>query len=189
LNGYPNAFEGDYFDLKANEIVQFHTADRIYFGTWTTFYIGDDLHLNIYINAGGEIADAWNYDWNSASFSDVSIELESSNNRTLIEKDCAIDCSLDSYQVCEIATNPGFAEFSFKDYAECIPMPFSHDLASPVRLTYYETEVDAMDGINPVSHTDYINITNPQTIYVRIEYLDTGEVLGFWEFIIEAVSC
>ena len=117
LPNYPNDFEGAYFYMNINEIVQFHLDDKIYFGTWTTFYIGDDLHLNIFINTDGEIANTWNYDWNVAIFLENSIELETADNRTLIEKTCLIDCTIGAYQVCELDTDSGIAEFIFKDYA------------------------------------------------------------------------
>ena len=123
LPNYPNDFEDAYFYMNINEIAQFHLDDKVYFGTWTTFYTGDDLHLNIYINTDGEIANTWNYDWNVAIFLENSIELETADNRTLIEKTCLIDCAIGSYQACELETDSGIAEFSFKDYAFCIQVP------------------------------------------------------------------
>ena len=189
LPNYPNDFEGAYFYMNINEIVQFHLDNKIYFGTWTTYYIGDDLHLNIYINTDGEIANTWNYDWNIASFLDYSIELETADNRTLIEKTCSINCAIGAYQECELETDSGIAEFAFKDYAFCIQVPGNHDLASPIVYSFYETEEDALAGINPVSTTQYSNNVNPQTIYVRIEYIESGEVIGLTEIIIEAITC
>ena len=189
LDGFPNDFEDDYFYLNSYGIIQFHSGNNIYFGTWTTFYIEDDLHLNIYINSDGEIANTWNYDWNVAVFEDNRIELETAGNRTLIEKNCAIDCANESYEICEIEMDPGFAEFSFEDYSFCIPIPTTHDLVSAVSFSFYETEEDAIAGVNAISSSEYTNTTNPQIIFVRIEYAESGELLGFWEISIEAIQC
>ena len=70
----------------------------------------------MYINTDGEIANTWNYDWNVAVFADDRIELESADNRTLMEKNCTIDCAKESFQACEIEIGTGIAEFSFEDY-------------------------------------------------------------------------
>lgn len=189
LEGFPNDFEGDYFYLNSFGIIQFHSGTEIYFGTWTTFYIEDDLHLNMYINTDGEIANTWNYDWKVVVYADDRIELETPDNRTLIEKNCTIDCTNESFQICEIEMAPGVAEFSFEDYSFCIPIPFTHDLSSAVSFSYYETEEDAIAGVNAISSSEYTNITNPQIIFVRIEYAESGELLGFWEISIEAIQC
>jgi hypothetical protein len=189
LESFPNDFEGDYFYLNDFGIIQFHSGTEIYFGTWTTFYIEDDLHLNMYINTDGEIANTWNYDWKVVVYADDRIELETADNRTLIEKNCTIDCADESFQSCEIEIGTGIAEFSFEDYSFCIPIPPSHDLASAVSLSFYETEEDAIAGINAISSSEYTNITNIQTIFVRIEYTESAELLGFWEISIEAIQC
>ena len=42
-----------------------------------------------------------------------------------------------------------------------------------VTLTYYETQIDADNGTDPIV-SPYVNITNPQTLYVRVEDLNTG---------------
>ncbi|MFT4847655.1 MAG: hypothetical protein ACI83B_000176 [Sediminicola sp.] len=189
LESFPNDFEGDYFYLNNFGIIQFHSGTEIYFGTWTTFYIEDDLHLNMYINRDGEIANTWNYDWKVVVYADDRIELETADNRVLIEKNCAIDCADESFQECEIEIGSGFAEFSFENYSFCIPISPTHDLVSAVSFSYYETEEDAIEGINAISSTEYTNTANPQTIFVRIEYVESGELLGFWEISIEAIQC
>jgi hypothetical protein len=189
LDGFPNDFEDDYFYLNNFGIIQYHSGNNIYFGTWTTFFIEDDLHLNMSINTDGEIANTWNYDWNVVIFADDRIELETASNRTLIEKNCSIDCANESFEICEIEMVPGFAEFSFQDYSFCIPIPMAHDLVSAVSFSYYETEEDAIAGTNAISSAEYTNTANPQTIFVRIEYFESGELLGFWEISIEAIQC
>jgi hypothetical protein len=42
-------------------------------------------------------------------------------------------------------------------------------------LAYYETEFDAVNNVNPIANASaYMNVINPQTIYARLEALDTG---------------
>lgn len=189
LDGFPNDFEDDYFYLNRNGILQFHRGNEIYFGTWTTFYIEDDLHLNMYINSDGEIANTWNYDWNVAIFANDHMELETADTRVLIEKNCSIDCADESFQACEIEIGTGIAQFSFEDYSFCIPIPLTHDLVSAISFSYYETEEDAIARMNAISSSEYTNISNPQTIFVRIEYSESAELLGYWEILIEVIQC
>lgn len=187
--GFPNEYEGAVFKINDQAIAEFHLDNVIYFGTWTTLYIGEELHLNININQDALIADTWNFDWLVLSLSDDTIKLAANETISLLEKNCTIDCSIGRYQVCEIATYPGFAEFSLEDYLICDVIPYTHDSVSPLLFTFYETEEDAIDRINPISNTAYLNMENPQTIYVRIEYIETGEILGFSEITIEAIFC
>lgn len=189
LVDYPTNFEEAVFKINDQAIAELHLNNTIYFGTWTTLYIGDDLHLNININDEDIIAEAWNFDWLVLSLSDDAIELAANNTISLLEKNCTIDCSIGRYQVCELTTNAGIAEFSIEDYLVCDIIPNTHDLVSPLVFTFYETEEDAIDGINSISNTAYLNIENPQIIYVRIEYIETGEVLEVTELTIEAISC
>ena len=189
LDDYPNNYVGATFKINDLAIAEFHLNNSIYFGTWTTFYIGDELHLNVNINNDGLIAESWNFDWLILSLDDESIELAANNSITLLEKDCSISCSSGIYQVCELSTKPGFGEFSLEEYIICSGIPNIHDLVSPLLVIFYETEEDAMNGTNPISNSLYTNTENPQTIYVRIEYIETGEILEFSEITIEAISC
>ncbi len=186
VDDYPNEYESATFRINNEAIAEFHLDNTIYFETWTTLYIGDELHLNININNDGLIAESWNFDWLILSLSEDAIELAANNSISLLEKNCTIDCSLGRYQVCELTTDPGFAEFSLEDYLICNIIPNTHDLVSPILFTFYETEEDSYNGTNSISNTQYLNVENSQTIYVRIEYVETSEV---FEIIIEAISC
>ncbi|WP_461589479.1 choice-of-anchor L domain-containing protein [Winogradskyella sp.] len=71
---------------------------------------------------------------------------------------------VDEYIVCEDETD-GIGEFIFetKD-AEAL------DGQTGKTVSYYLTETDAINGVNAIDKTStYQNISNPQTIYVRIE--------------------
>ncbi|MCF6308080.1 MAG: T9SS type A sorting domain-containing protein [Flavobacteriaceae bacterium] len=52
-------------------------------------------------------------------------------------------------------------------------------------ITYHETEADAATNINAIANaTSYINITNPQTIYYRLENADSCYSVGSFTLIL-----
>ena len=47
--------------------------------------------------------------------------------------------------------------------------------ASEVTISYYETQVDAQNQTSEIgTPTDYTNLSNPQTVWIRVAYDDTG---------------
>lgn len=187
--GIPSEFEGATFQINDNAIAQFHVENEIFFGTWTTFYIGNELHLNIHFLENEAISDAWNFDWKVTITSEYSIELSNNNQLAVLKKECSTDCSTGIFEVCEDETTPGQALFSLNNYTICSYIPSNHDLVSPLKVTFYETEEDALLGVNEISGTAYTNTENPQIVYARIVYLENGEVLVVSEITLEATSC
>lgn len=187
--GPPNGFEGDNFTINENGVVQYHIADEVYFGTWISFFIGEELHLNMDFTANGPIAEQWNYDWKVVSLTLDSIELETATKNVVLKQDCAIDCSIGAFEVCEDSNTIGSATFDLEAYTVCLPLPANHDTVSPVVFSFYESEMDATNDINPVSSNAYQNIVNPQTIFSRIEYKESGEILVISNLVIEAINC
>lgn len=189
MTGSPNNYEGDYFTANQNGIIQFHHTNEIYFGTWISFFIGDELHLNMSMVATVDIADQFNYDWKVVFLSEGRMELLAGEKELLLEKNCAFDCTIGVYQACELEGSPGQAIFELQEYSLCMSYIPNHDLATAVLLTYFETELDAQNNINQVSPIAYTNISSPQTIYVRIEEIISGDFLGISNFLIEAIAC
>ena len=189
LIGYPNSYEGNYYYLNQNGTVQFHVDNKVYFGTWITLYIGTELFLNIDLNDNAGIEADWDHNWLINYLSDTEMQLDNGSTIVRILKDCTIPCDLTTYQECENPVGSGISQFNLQSRIHCTGVPPNHDITSALVYTYYETEIDAMNGINPVSPLDYTNIENPQLLYVRIEYISTGEVLGFLDITIEAISC
>ncbi|NRA42873.1 MAG: T9SS type B sorting domain-containing protein [Pseudomonadales bacterium] len=71
---------------------------------------------------------------------------------------------------CDDDTPNGFASFDLT-----INTPEAIGTQNDTQVTYHETQADAEAGTNAIAvPTNYTNITNPQTIYVRIEDLVTG---------------
>ena len=189
VEGQPNEYEGAYYLLRSDGTVQFHYKDDVYFGTWITLFIGFDLYLNIDLNDNATIEDFWDLNWKVDLRSSQRIEIADGDRQVLMEKDCSIPCVEAGFRVCEFEDNPGFAEFILKNYTTCIAIPSTHDIVSAVTYSFHETEEDALLGVNPVSTTAYENTSNPQTLYVRVVYKETGEVLRLASIPIEAIPC
>ncbi|HIB48805.1 MAG TPA: hypothetical protein EYN07_09630 [Flavobacteriaceae bacterium] len=188
ISGSPNDFEGSTFKVNRNGTVQFHYGSDVYFGTWVTLYIGDDLFLNIDLNDSEIVEGFWDRNWEVALLTDTQIGIYG-NGEVLLEKDCNNPCTEAGYQVCELEDAPGFANFNLAAYTTCIPVPATHDIVSAVTYSFFETEEDALNNTNPISSIAYTNIVNPQPIFVRIDYLNTAENLAITEITIEAVPC
>jgi len=189
VEGFPNGYEGAYYKLRFDGSVQFHLNNDVYFGTWVTLTIGYEVFLNIDLNDDPELEDFWNVNWLVDLRSDARIQLSDEGTPVLMEKDCSIPCVVEGYRVCEFEDDPGFANFVLEDYTPCIPIPSTHDVVSAVSYTFYETEANAELGIDPISSTSYINLTNPQTLYARVAYRESNELLSVFEFLIEAIVC
>lgn len=68
------------------------------------------------------------------------------------------------FLVCDDATNDGFFEFNLDDKKAEIQTN-SPDVLG---ITFHTSQQDAMDNLDPLPST-YTNVTNPQSIYIRIE--------------------
>ena len=69
------------------------------------------------------------------------------------------------YNICDDSSNDGFAEF---DLTSQNILVLGTQSASDFTVSYYLTESDADNGTGPLS-SPYINVTNPQVVWVRIE--------------------
>jgi gliding motility-associated-like protein len=74
-------------------------------------------------------------------------------------------------EVCDDDTDE-FTQFNLTskqgEFLDVIP-------ATEVAISYYETQADAQNEIFEIATpTDYTNISNPQTVWIRVEYNDTG---------------
>ena len=82
--------------------------------------------------------------------------------------------------------NDGFAEFDLTYlYTQIIG---SQDPTGLV-LTYHETLMDANSGTNAISSAEnYTNISNPQTVYVRVEEASSGNYdTTFFDLIVNPI--
>lgn len=185
-----NPYNNSVFVLNQDGSANYHYENDVYFGTWITYFVETELHLNIFIQDDTEVEEEWNFDWKLNYFSNSLMILSEGNRTYEISTNCDLPCfSTAVYQECELENSPGYAEFNLQQYTYCLGVSANSNEGEAIRITFHETEMDAMDGIHAVSPTSYINSTNPQEIYPRASDLDTGELVSIFAFTIEAVVC
>jgi len=187
VDGGNNDFEGAYFDVSNIGAAGFYFEDTVYNGTWVTFFIEDELHLNINLDDDGTVAENWNHDWMVNIVDEDHMELTNGTRFFLIEKECAPTCQLFAFETCELDAGSGIGVFPLDSYTECI-LPFV-DIDDPgtVTVTFHVTQEDAIAGDNPIE-SPYTNIANPQFIFVRVVDNISGEVY-LLSILIRAVPC
>ncbi|MGJ8667248.1 MAG: hypothetical protein ACSHW7_12835 [Patiriisocius sp.] len=185
----PNDYEGSVYSLKSSGKVEFHHQSNVYFGTWVTLYIGDVLYLNIDLNDDEDIETFWDANWTIELRTLNDIYLENDGTNVALKKDCSLDCNSSTLRACEADDTPGQAVFNFLSYTSCFEIPFGHNALEAITHNFYETEMDALEAINPISNTEYTNTTNPQTIFVRTAYIETQELLQIKEITLEVAPC
>jgi gliding motility-associated-like protein len=79
---------------------------------------------------------------------------------------------LEDLSICDDEIANGFSSF---DLTQNTALILGDQNATEIDITYHESQNDAETGINPIAvPSNYTNLTNPQTIYVRIENEETG---------------
>ncbi|WP_425077817.1 T9SS type B sorting domain-containing protein [Psychroserpens sp. S379A] len=95
-----------------------------------------------------------------------------------------VPTAIDDYVICD-TNDDGFAQFDLSSKDSEI---LGTQVPSDFMLTYHVTEADADSGANPIANvTNYTNVTNPQTIYVRLVSNVNGCVTstGFFDIRVE----
>ncbi len=182
---YPNA----YFEMEGDGTVTFHHDNQEYLGTWIALFIEDELHINITVIASDEIEAYWNRDWPAIIQDENTIVLTNGNDSVTLNQNCETPpvCSGLTFSVCE--DTPGFAQFALDEYISCILYIEGIADASDLSVTFYQTLADAQNNTNQIiSGSPYINTTNPQTLYVRIENIVTSDT-SFTEIELVANNC
>ena len=95
-----------------------------------------------------------------------------------------VPLSMDDYVVCDTNAD-GIAQFDFVTVMN--PVIYGTQLPADFTLTYHLTQGDADTGSNPIANTtNYTNISNPQTIYVRLVSVANGCVTtGEFNIVVE----
>ncbi|RFN59810.1 hypothetical protein [Marixanthomonas ophiurae] len=182
-------YSDSYFQIENGGNATFHYNSKAYFGSWTTYFIDNQLHLNIFLNDSGTVGADWNFDWELAYTSDTSMIISNDDGSYIISSDCNLPCEEPTYTTCEFEDNPGFGEFNLYNYLACLEIsPFSNE-ANTLQFSFYETEEDAINETNEVSGENYVNTTNPQQLFVRAEDDKSGSLINTFQFTIEAISC
>jgi hypothetical protein len=89
----------------------------------------------------------------------------------IVNPEPQIELTLDGLEVCDDNTD-GFGQFDLTQVSTQVLNGIDPGL---VTLSYYETQANADAGTNSILvPTGYTNISNPQTVWVRVEYDTTG---------------
>ncbi|MEY8849330.1 T9SS type B sorting domain-containing protein, partial [Psychroserpens sp. XS_ASV72] len=95
-----------------------------------------------------------------------------------------VPVDIEDYVICD-TDNDGLAQF---DLTTKDPEILGGQLPSDYTLTYHLTGADAVSGASPIVNvTNYTNVSNPQTIYVRLESGVNGCVTstGLFDLVVE----
>ena len=188
-NNPDDIYSNSYFQIAIGGNATFHHNNKAYFGGWTTYFIEDQLHLNIFLNNNGAVGSDWNFDWELQYTSDTSMIITNDNVSYTINIDCSLSCKEPTYKSCEFEDKPGFAAFNLSNYLACLEVSTYSNEANTLEFSFYETEEDAENGTNEISGENYTNTTNPQQIFVRAEDEKSGSLINIFQFTIEAISC
>ncbi|AUC75259.1 hypothetical protein [Olleya sp. Bg11-27] len=175
--GYTRNIDNTYLGAVFNEdngSTAFTHDDQLLFGSWTTVFIEGELHLNISLNNSGIVGDYFNYDWKVDYLDSNSIQLTHEDQSFVIHQYCDNDyalCTNFAFEKCELEDTPGVAEFTFDNYTFCITNILQIDSAT-TNLIYFETEEDAVNNTNAIASDQvYLNISQFQNVYIRVENL------------------
>jgi hypothetical protein len=184
-----NDFEDAYFDVDNFGETAFSFEDTIYNGTWISFFIEDELHLNINLNDDTTVGENWNFDWKTTIVDENNMTLENDDTTFYIQKECEIDdiCIEFEFEECELNEDEGIAEFPLEDYMECITNFIEYETSENTVITFHETLNNAENNSNPIL-TPFLNTANPQFIQVRIENSETAEVV-YTSIKLTAINC
>src|SRR5690606_6466126 len=189
LEGPNPEYDGAYFETSTLGNVGFLFNDHSYGGTWITYFIENELHLNIFIIGDENVSNDWNFDWKVISLNETEVEISNGTDRFLLTKECIEPCNQFLFEECEAVPGSGSAIFPLENYSWCFfPLTGLPDPASVI-ISYYETYEDMLAGLNPITDLQYENTINPQIIYIRFDDINTGLIVTSLPIILKAVSC
>ena len=194
----PNPFENSVFTETVAGLNSYFYRGTEYNSSWIFLFIGDKLFLNIAIEDEDEVGMQWNYNWEvTIPDEETLVIVDDEGQEYLLTEVCDPEllCTELSVTECELAGQPDVAEFNLEDYIDCIDIiaaPFIEDPEAQVDFifTFHLSQADADANVNAINTgTPYLNTSNPQILYVRIEHPDTGEyVIAELELVVEACT-
>ena len=107
-------------------------------------------------------------EWKIVECDDDKLEMVNGDNALVLEQDCSnpFECYSNTEMViCDDDVLDGFAEFDLNyAYPNCVE--------DNVETSFYASIADAESQVNPLT-SPYTNVSNPQTIYARIQLAGT----------------
>lgn len=175
--GDGSIYTGSFF-IENSGATWYEYDGNSYIGSWSSFFLEGELHINISLNVVNETSVFWNKDWKASYTGDANIRLTWENQIMILHQVCgeyppACGNNGLSFSECEMEPSSGIAEFTLDNYSECVlELTMFDDFVSEdeIDVSYYETSEDAESGINSIdSSMQYINLSPNQTIWVRVE--------------------
>lgn len=186
---YDNTYLGGVF-REDDGLTNFNIDSNLFNGSWSSFIIENELHININLINADETGTFFNYDWKVEYLDENSLLLTNGDRELVLNQRCDVDfetCGNFIFEVCENEINSETSNFILDDYTPCILDILELETTSVV--SYFLTPEDAHNETNPIlSNELYNNTENNQSVYVKIidvNNMDTYLV----EIILASISC
>ncbi|MGS2725177.1 hypothetical protein ACU8DI_01110 [Psychroserpens sp. BH13MA-6] len=169
---YDNTYLGHYFYENDGATILTIDEEEI-LGSWSPLIIENELHININLIDDEEIGAFFNHDWKVDYIDENSLLLTYENLELVLNQRCDetfTECGNFNFEACETELDSGIGEFILDDHTFCIFDTLELDLEDEnFTITYYESEEDALDMVNPIVSEDIYTVSElEQTIYVTI---------------------
>lgn len=188
ISGPNSQYTGSYFEVtKLGNAGFFYDTDS-YAGSWITYSIENEPHLNINLGDDGNVGEDWNYDWKIIDFSPESMTITNRTDTYLMNRQCEPACNKYIFEACETEAGSGIAVFDLPEYIDCF-LPFT-TIENPesVIISFYKTDEDLTNNENEITEP-FTTTTNPQLIYIQIDDIDTGEPKTSLSILLFAIPC
>lgn len=174
-----NVYNESVFDFYNDGTGVFYHNGDAFRTSWISFFIEEQLHLNIHLEGDTVTSQDWNFDWEVSTIGGNNISIQNEDLTFNIIKECDVenDCDYVEFRECTSDDNEP-TSFVFNDYIECLKS-FREGIDIPdIEFNFYETIEEAELQVNPLSTSGYHNIFNPQVIFVRASSLiiDISEI-------------
>lgn len=175
------------FDNDSDGTTDLFYRGVVYNGTWTVYFIEDELHVNINLQGEGDVQTDWNFDWKTEILSNNMMSIRNDDGDAfLFSKECETEnyCKTLDFESCIV---DGTATFTLSDYDECViiiaaPQQTVDETTGEVsdlvawEITYYETQIDADTSTNVlINEFVFTAAAGQQIIFARIENPTTEE--------------
>ena len=183
------AFEGDYLAIAPTGVVTYYHGREIYSGTWVMFFLGEDLHININLNATEDIEAAYNFDWFVMDFGEAEFNIKHGLEILGMNKQCPDTCFSNEYLACGLDENPEIAEFDLNTFLPCT-LYERNEQVDPIIARFYATQTDATTATNEINTSEvYMTMSRNDTLYVSYEDELTGNLIDLTRISLVVEDC
>ncbi|WP_375241514.1 hypothetical protein [Lacinutrix sp.] len=174
----------DFEFLENNQFTVTLNGNVVHQGTWTLTESNGSFVLTFDTNW-----DDIDGDWTIVECGEGILQLENGNNFIVMEQDCSINNPFEcfegeDFELTECAGANEFGTFNLTEaWVDCVnPNNFN--------VTYYFSLSDAQQEFNPIANPQaYMAISNPQTIYIRVELFNNSSEYQVFEIHLNTENC